>query len=296
MPRNREVRVVAIAQDGLDYNASDIVNRTFERLDRSASFAPDLVCLPECFPSHNPEPLDGPTVTRVSAWAREHRCWAVCPILVKESRGVFNSSILIDRTGKVAGRYDKIHPTTGEIKDAILPGATEPPVFDTDFGRLGLQICFDVNWPRTWSRLKEKGAELIVWASAFPGRRRIEVLAHSLQTYIVAPVRSRPTRIFDITGETIAESGMYKPWAEAVLHLDKRIFEIDYQLDKIHALERKYAGKARVNWYHDDDAFTLESLDPERSVADLIREFELTPLREYLAQSEAAQNAARPRA
>lgn len=294
MRKNREVRVIAIAQEGLDYGSKDLVDETYARLDRASSFAPDLVCLPECFPGHEPEPVDGPSVARLGRWARAHGCWAVCPLLTKGLEGIRNSAVLLDRTGAIAGRYDKIHPTECELKKGILPGPCEPPVFETDFGRIGMQICFDLNWRASWSRLKERGAELVVWASAFPGRRRIAAIAQTLELFIAAPVRSRTTRIYDITGDTLAEAGMYQPWAAATLHLDKRIFEIDYQLDKIRALERKYAEKARVAWYHEDDAFTLESLDPERSVEDLIREFDLLPLRPYLARSQAAQDSVRP--
>lgn len=294
MHRNREVRVVAIAQEGLDYHSKDLVDETYVRMDRASSFNPDLVCLPECFPGHEPEAVDGPSVERLGSWARAHGCWAVCPLLTKGPKGIRNSAVLLDRKGAIAGRYDKIHPTECELKKGILPGPCEAPVFKTDFGRIGLQICFDVNWRDSWLRLKERGAELVVWASAFPGRRRISAMAQTLEIFIAAPVRSRTTRIYDITGDSLAESGVYKPWAEASLHLDKRVFEIDYQLDNIRALERKYAEKARVAWYHEDDAFTIESLDPERSVDDLIREFDLIPLHPYLTRSQAAQDAVRP--
>jgi predicted amidohydrolase len=293
--KNREVRVVAISQDGMDISPENAVDETFKRMDRAAAYQADLVCLPEAFSRLDPEPVPGPTTERVGAWGRAHNCWTVCAIHTRNQRGDYNSAVLIDRSGKVAGQYHKIHPTECELKKGILPGPCEPDVFDTDFGRIGMQICFDINWHAGWARLKEKGAELIVWTSAYPGERRIAVLAHLLEVFIAAPVRSRPTRIYDITGQIVAESGAYHPWAEATLHLDKRLFEIDYQLDEIHELERKYAGKVRVDWCHNDDAFTLESLDPERSVEDLIREFKLTPLQEYLKRSGTAQDKLRPR-
>ena len=46
----------------------------------------------------------------------------------------------------------------------ITPGAIVPPVFKTDFGLIGIQICFDAHWPEQWRSLKE--------SSKYQGKKR----------------------------------------------------------------------------------------------------------------------------
>jgi predicted amidohydrolase len=59
--------------------------------------------------------------------------------------------VIIDGPGDVAGIYDKVHPVTVKHHysafEGLTPGATVP-AFDLDFGRVGIQICFDISFPR----------------------------------------------------------------------------------------------------------------------------------------------------
>jgi len=105
------------------------------------------------------------------------------------------------------------------------------------------------------------------------------------------PIASR----YDITGEVVAESGYFQPWADAALHLGKRLFEIDYNTDKVRKLQQKYGGRALVQWCHDESWFTLASQGPGLSVEELMDEFGLVPLRTYLARCEKALDDARAR-
>jgi predicted amidohydrolase len=65
---------------------------------------------------------------------------------------------LIDRQGGIAGRYDKTHLLDEDTR--YVPG-TALPVFETDWGRLGVVICADRRWPETIRSLAIQGAELI---------------------------------------------------------------------------------------------------------------------------------------
>ena len=69
----------------------------------------------------------------------------------------------------------------------------------------------------------------------------------------------------------------------------------NFHVQKMRALERKYGPKVDVMWYHDDDWFTLASLDPDLTVEDLQKEFGLTPLNEYRVRAAKTIEAARSR-
>ncbi len=288
--RNRRVQVATVSQEGLSREKRDeLIEQTLVRMDQAAACQPDILCLPEGFTACDEERVP----ERISSWAQEHRCWVICSIKVCLDGERRNSAVLVDREGIVRGRYDKIHPTEGEVASGIRPGPIDPPVFSTDFGSIGIQICFDVNFPESWTRLKQKGAEIVFFPAAFPAHRQLGTRAQTHEYYVVSSTRTRSSRIYDITGRVMAQSGYFAQWAVASLGLDKRLFEIDGHVGKVRQIEKKYGRRVEVAWYHDEDWFTLDSLDPELAVTDLIEEFELTPLSDYIRRSAAVQDKAR---
>jgi len=171
-----------------------------------------------------------------------------------------------------------------------------PPVFTTDFGAIGIQICFDVNWREGWRHLKEQGAQIVFWPSAYPAGRQVPALALTNQIYVVSAVEGGAAHIYDITGEPLASSGRYQEWAGAALPLGKRLFEVDYNAPKVQGIQKKYGSRVEVTWYHDSDWVTVASLDPDLSTEDLIKEYGLTPLDDYIARSTKEQDQARAEA
>ena len=121
-------------------------------------------------------------------------------------------------------------------------------------------------------------------------------LAWLNQCFIVTSTMNRPSAVYDVTGDVIEKTGQYRQWAGAVLPLGKRVFEVDFHVAKFRRIQEKYAGKVQVNWFHDDDLITLASLDPDLTVDDLIKEFELTPHPGYIERATRAQDAKRPAA
>lgn len=154
-------------------------------LDRAAKEGACLICLPEMFNtgyfSHTShvdsaywdlaEPLDGMTLSRVGALAREHRIYVIAPFVEKAGKGVYhNSAALIDRNGKVIGCYRKVHipwSFTGWEKFYFRPGY-DFPVFDTELGKLGIQICYDRDFPEGFRVLALKGADIIALPAGSP--------------------------------------------------------------------------------------------------------------------------------
>jgi len=116
---------------------------------------------------------------------------------------VFNTSLLFDRNGELAARYRKIH-----LFDVDLPG--QPPIREsftytpgeevvtaqTEFGRAGLSICYDVRFPELYRALVTRGAEVLFVPSAFTaetGKDHWDVLirarAIESQAFVVAPAQ-----------------------------------------------------------------------------------------------------------
>ncbi|GMV82156.1 MAG: hypothetical protein AMXMBFR7_33400 [Planctomycetota bacterium] len=290
---DRTVRVVSISKEGLEADTREQAVAAFlGRLDQAASYKPDIVCLPENTPGREAQDVPGSATEPFAAWAREHRCWLILPLIARENGALYNTALLFDRDGKLAGRYRKIHPTETELERGIRPGAPEGGVFRTDFGTIGVRICFDVNWWEDWSSLKAQGAQLVFFSSAYSANRILSALALRNRFYVVSSTRSRLCRAYDITGDELDRSGIYRPWVQTTLNLGKRLFETDYQLPKLRELAAKYGDRVEVKWFHEEDWFTLASYDPERSTEDLMREYGLTAIDEYHARCSKAQAAA----
>ena len=292
---NPIVRVVTVSEAGLSYEkGKDLLEAAFARLEESGVFHPDITCLPELFSNRAPEPVPGPVTEKLSSWARAHSSYVIFGLRTKRDGRIYNTAILLDRQGRVAGQYDKVHPTDGEISDGTTPGeVTGPPVFKTDFGTIGIQICFDLNWREGWQRLKQQGAQIIFWPSAYPAARQLPALALTNEVYVVSSTITGPASVYDITGETLASTGSHQEWVGTTLPLGKRLFETDYNAKKMPAIERDYGSKVQVTWYHDSDWVTLASLDPQLTVEQLIARYGLIPLRQYIARSTETIDAAR---
>jgi beta-ureidopropionase len=293
--RNSIVRVVTVSQAELRGGNDDLLDETMSRLQQASAFRPDIACLPELFSRRAPESVPGPVTERLSAWAREHSSYAVFGLKTMAGGKVYNSALLVDRKGQIVGQFNKMHPTENELAEGTVPGGT-PSVFETDFGTIGIQICFDINWWDNWKRLKQKGARIVFFPSAYPAARQLSALALMTQTYVVSSAIRGTSQIYDITGQSLAASGHHQPWAAAALPIGKRLFEIDFHGDKARAIQKKYGSKVELVFLHDDDWFTLASLDPDVATEDIIAEFGLTPLDDYRVRAGKAVERARAEA
>ena len=110
-----------------------------------------------------PNRIDGtdPEVNALCERARKYRTYITCSVFeLDHEGGRHNTGLLIDREGNIAGVYRKCQLTIGEIEGGLRPG-NELAVFDTDFARIGIQICWDHYFPESTRVLAMKGAELL---------------------------------------------------------------------------------------------------------------------------------------
>jgi beta-ureidopropionase len=298
----REIWIASLTLAGIQSNSREsALRQVVDRMNQVAGARPDLICLPETFPGqYTPRPtseqqsegLDGPTVTAVAAFARRNRCYVVTPITLKRDGKLFNTGVLVGRDGQVVGTYDKLHPTENELKAGITPGK-EARVIETDFGRLGMQICFDIDWPDGWQALSDKGAELVVWSAAYPGGFPLNAYAWTHRYPIVTSPWSAPAVLIDVDGKTLVQSGTWEPWISVPFCLDRGLFHLDFHQAKVREMERTYGRDITVRWSHDENAFVLENRIPGKTLPDLVAEYGLVPMAAYLARAKAAQDRAR---
>jgi deaminated glutathione amidase len=174
---------VALCQtnSGSDVEANEA--QAFALLEEAAAGGADLACLPEVWPCQGSapdvraaaEPVPGPRVERLAETARRHSMWIHGgSVLELEGDRVFNTSVLLDRAGELVARYRKIHlfdadPPGGQpSRESFLYSPGEEIVTaDTEFGRAGLSICYDVRFPELYRALAGTGATILFVPAAF---------------------------------------------------------------------------------------------------------------------------------
>ena len=154
-----------------------------------------------------------------------------------DGHAVYNTAVLIDRSGKVAGKYRKIYLPREEIEAGVTPGNSYP-VFDTDFGRIGMMICWDMQYADPARALALRGAEIIfvpIWGgnTTLTKARAIENQVHVVSC-----------------GYSIA-STIYDPWGNLLVEAKDRpgVAVVDIDLNETHPEE--WLGNMRHRFFRE---------------------------------------------
>jgi predicted amidohydrolase len=161
--------------------------------------------------------------------AKQRSTYIVAGIYEREGHTVYNTAVLIDREGRIAGKYRKVYLPIEEIEGGLTAGG-DFPVFRTDFGTIGLMICYDVFFPDPARALARQGAEVLlmpIWGGD-------EVLARARaidnQVFLVASGYDHPTYIMNPEGTRITaapERGRAALGAEAPANATAGVATVD---------------------------------------------------------------------
>ena len=219
--------------------------------------------------------------------AREHHCYVVYSAHRFDEAGrKHNSSVLIDRTGHIAGIYDKNHPTIGEIEGGIVPGS-EAPVFETDFGRVGMAICFDLNFDELRLKYAKASPDLIVFSSMYHGGLMQAYWAYSCRCHFVGAIAGRgtPSQILNPLGQVVASSTNYFDFAVAKVNMDCTLAHLDGNWSKLRALKAKYGPQVQITDPGRLGPVLIASEHETVDVNAMTDEFEIELLDHYFARS-----------
>jgi predicted amidohydrolase len=127
-------------------------------------------------PGKGAPPRGDAAIRHCGKLARELKVWLLMgSVQVPSGTGKsLNRSLLIDDTGKIAARYDKIHLFDVTLKkgetyseSARIEGGAEAVIAHTPWGRLGMTVCYDLRFPHLYRTLAQAGAEFLSVPSAF---------------------------------------------------------------------------------------------------------------------------------
>ncbi len=210
-----------------------------EQIDAAGRLGLDIVCLGEAITlvgtgkraTDVARPVPGPVTERLGRAARENKLWVVAGVMEQQDDKLFNTAVLLDRAGKLAGTYRKIHLPREEWLKGITPGE-EYPVFQTDFGTVAMQVCYDWFFPEVGIMWRLRGAEIVLaptWGNTWPdsdgrinGENVFRVRARDNGIYLVPSVYSGNSLVVDPLGRILASSEGREGVVWAEIDLSKR--------------------------------------------------------------------------
>jgi predicted amidohydrolase len=260
-----------------------------DHLETAGHEGVDIACLPEEFAGTDAEPIPGPTTSAVAELAKKHHMYVICPIREQADNHQYNTAVLINRTGEVRGRYRKIFVYWGE---GLHLGPNEVQAFDTDFGRISILTCFDVNFAELWHQAELLDVDIVFWPSAYGGGSPLNAYAMA-HNYYVVPVGEG--NIIDLTGKTIDTVGKPRPQQFiATLDLDRTLVHSNFNEEKVKRLLAEHPDEVeQERFYPLESWYLLRAIKPQVRVRDLCRQYQIETLREYRHRSRAQINAAR---
>lgn len=204
---------------------------------------PDFVILPEMFccpyqPENFPiyaEKEGGPVWQQLSGYAKQYGIYLIGGSMPeKDAEGnVYNTSYIFDREGKQIGKHRKVHLFDIDIKggqtfkesDTLTAGDSDT-VFDTEFGKIGVMLCFDIRFPELSRMMVNDGAKVIFVPAAFnmttgPAHWKLSFRTRALDNQIYM-VGCAPAR--DVSAGYISwgHSIVTDPWGRVIDMLDEK--------------------------------------------------------------------------
>ena len=300
----REVWIASFSQTDMRADTSeDMVEKVLGYLEDVVVYKPDIVCLPEIFPFFRVKKkytLEESVIQSekalaiLSLFAQKNNCYCICPVYTSENGNIYIAAVVYDRQGKRIGEYRKTYPTDGEIERGITPGPLCPPVFKTDFGIIGIQICFDVMWTESWKLLREQGAEIVFFPSAFAAGRMLNAKAWQNKYVVVSSTLQHTAKICDITGEEIIKTDKWNPHLIcAPVNLEKAFLHIYPYYKRFNEIRQKYGRKINIKIYDEEEWAIIESLSPDLRVNDILQEYEIITHEELIRTAATLQEQAR---
>jgi predicted amidohydrolase len=235
--------------------------------------------------------FDGEVKDVFTRKACERSCYIVVPTYLldsKEKKSCSNAAILVGRKGEVVGTYRKVHLVVSLERGTMESGATSGhalPVFDCDFGKLGIQICYDMDFAEGWAGLARRGAELIAWPTQSPQTSQPASRARENRCYIVSSTWRHNASIFEPTGKIVAQ---IKPPQSILVHeldLSYALLPWSSKLQNGEAFRKAYGDKVGFHYYEDEDCGIFWSNDPKTPVGQMVRSVDMLELEDELARA-----------
>lgn len=269
-----------------------------EQINQVLPDKPDLIVLPEiCDIPYNYDcdkrreyysKRSNMISAMISEIAVKNQCYITYPSIFESDGGNYVNAVkIIDRSGGIAGVYEKRHPTLDEIMDSRIVRGKEPLLIECDFGSIACSICFDLNFVgELGMRYKQLNPTLLVFSSVYHGGLMQSYWAYLCRCHLVSSIAGGVTsHIISPVGETIASTTNYFNFVTARINLDCAVVHLDYNRNRLHEMKKKYGEKINIMDPGHLGSVLISNECDEFTINDLVREFKIELLDDYLKRA-----------
>ena len=155
-----------------EQNPDAYIKASLNAIDSAGALQPDLIVLPEAV-NYGPGidlqyedvaiSLESETIKKVQLLAEKYQTYIIYCFIEKNDTDIFNTAALFNRSGELEGVYHKTHEPRAVLESQKITLGDSFPVFKTDFGRIGILICYDTITPEPAQIYSLLGADMIVF-------------------------------------------------------------------------------------------------------------------------------------
>jgi predicted amidohydrolase/acetyl esterase/lipase len=227
-------------------------------------------------------PLNDAIIGALASKAREYNTYIVFGGVFLDdpvNSACSNAAVVIDRQGRLAGRYVKAHPVldrVGPEGKIVLEGGVRPGtgynVLDLDFGKVGVQICYDIEYPEGWRRLAEKGAELVLYPTQSPQLTRPGMYAATHEYWVVSASFRNNASFFE-PGTGLVAAQITEPKQTLVHEIDLSYIILPWssRLKNGEAFREAFGDRVGYRYSQSEDRGIFWSNDPGRPIGQMAR-------------------------
>lgn len=232
-PTDRAVRVMTVHYRPKTVGSSAESVETFCALvEAAAAQKPDIVCLPEGISivgvrarfADVAEPIPGPSTQRLSRLAKNLHSYVVAGIYERSEPLIYNTAVLLDRDGNLVGRYRKTHLPNEEWEKGLTAGDSYP-VFETDFGKVGILICWDARFPEPCRSMARQGASLILLPTWGGDELLARARALENNVFFASAGYDMKSLVLNPRGDVLAEATFDTPVVTSEIYPDRKLYQ-----------------------------------------------------------------------
>ena len=211
---------------------------------------PDIVCFPELFSTgydlknveRQAEQIPGKTTLDISRISKNNFI-VIGTILEEENNSFYNTAFILDKKGKITGKYRKVHLFAPMFEPEHLSPGNKIETFElSDFNnlRIGIAICYDLRFPELFRTIALQGAQIVFVPSEFPRPKRniwktlLHARAIENQLFVVGVNRVGKGKSDEFFGYSLISNGDY------IEHLgeDPEVKTFSIDLDSLQSIRK----------------------------------------------------------